>query len=89
MRFHYYLQSGNIFLTINFIAFDFGILSGLNHYRHNLVEILFIKAFLVDCLKCLNISLIALKISKSSLSVSILINLQPSSYSIAFCLFIL
>ena len=90
IRFHYYLQSGNIsltvvlllliirqyfLLTINFIAFDFVILSDLNS---NLVESLFLKIFLVDCLLCLNISLTALKISKSSLSRSILISLQPN-----------
>ena len=37
---------------------------------------------------CLNVSLIVLKISKSSLSGSILINLQSNSCSIAFCLLI-
>ena len=42
----------------------------------NLVKILLISVFFVDCLICLNISLIALKILKSSLSGSILINLQ-------------
>ena len=69
------------------------ILFDLNSNPNNLVEILFIRVFLVDCfirvflvdcLTCLNISLIALKISKSSLSGLILINLQPSSCSIAF-----
>ena len=70
-----------------FIAFDFIILSDLNSNPNNLVEMLFIRVFLVDCLMCLN-SLIALKISKSSLPGSIVINLQPSSCSIAFYLFI-
>ena len=74
-------------------------LSSLN----NLIEILFIKVFLVDSLICLNISLIALKISKSSLSGSILINLHPTyilvpllflsfyfvvNISVAVCIFI-
>ena len=58
----------------------------LNGSRIFLVTIM--RAFLVDCLMYLNISLIALKILKP-LSGSILINLQPSSCSIAFCLFIL
>ena len=52
------------FLTINFIAFGFIILSDLNSDPKNLVEILFIRVFLVDCLTRLNISLIPLKISK-------------------------
>ena len=62
-------------------------LSDVNYNPNNLVEVLFIRVFLVDCLMCLNISLIALKISKSSLSGSTLVNLQPSSCSITFCLF--
>ena len=82
------LQLGSIFLTINFIAFDFTFLSDLNSNPNNLVEILIIRVFLVDCSICLNISLIALKISNSSLSGSFLINLQPSSWFIAFYLFI-
>ena len=76
------------FLKINFITFDFAILSDLSSYRNNLVEILFIRAFLVYCLIYLNISLIVLKISKSSLSESIVINIQPSFSSIAFCLYV-
>ena len=48
----------------------------------------YVRVFLVDCLMCPNISLTVLKISKSSLSVSILVNLQASYYSIAFYLFI-
>ena len=64
-------------------------LSGLNFNPNNLIEILLLSAFIVDCLMCLNISLIALKISTSSLSGSILTNLQPSSCSVSFCLFIL
>ena len=77
------------FLTKNFIAFDFIIISDLNSNPNNLVEILFIRVFLVDCFICLNISLIALKMSKSSFSVSLLINLKPNYCSIGFCLFIL
>ena len=75
------------FLTINFIAFDLIILFDLNSNPNNLVEILFTRALLVDCLMCLNILLMVLKISKS-LSGWILINSQPSSYSIVFLLFI-
>ena len=61
-------------------------LSELDPNHDNLVEILFIRVFLVERLMCLNISVVALKVSKSS--GSILINLQPSSGSIAFCIFI-
>ena len=64
----------NYFLTTNFIGFDFNALSDLNFNPNNLVVIFFIKVFLVDCLMCLNILLIVLKISKSSLSGSIHIN---------------
>ena len=64
------------------------ILSDLNSNLNNLVEISFIRVFLADCLMCLNISLISLLIFKSSLSGSILINLQSSCCSIAFCFFI-
>ena len=53
------------FLTINFIAFDLIILFDLNSNPNNLVEILFTRALLVDCLMCLNILLMVLKISKS------------------------
>ena len=56
---------GQYFLTIDFIALNFIILSDLKSDNNNLVEILFIIAILVDCLMCLNMSLIALKISKS------------------------
>ena len=63
-------------------------LSDLESNPNNLVEVLFIRVFLVDCLMCQNISLIALIISKCSLPDSILINLQLSFSSIAFCLFI-
>ena len=76
------------FLTINFIVFDFIILSDLTSDPNNFVEIFIIGIFLVDSLTVLNTSLIVLKMSKSSLSESILINLQPSSCSIAFYLFI-
>ena len=44
-----------ILLTINFIAFDFIILSDLNSNPNNLDEILLIRVLLVDCLMCLNI----------------------------------
>ena len=86
--FHCYLQSDNTFLTINFIVFDFIILSDLTSDPNNFVEIFIIGIFLVDSLTVLNTSLIVLKMSKSSLSESILINLQPSSCSIAFYFFI-
>ena len=55
------------FLTINFIAFGFVILPDLNSNPNNLVETLFIRVRLVDFLMSLIISLIVLKISKSSL----------------------
>ena len=38
------------------MAFDFIILSDLNSNPINLVEIFFIRVFLVDCLMCLDIS---------------------------------
>ena len=72
---------------MNFIGFDFIILSDLNSKPNNRIEILFIRVLLTGCLMCLNIPLIVLKISNFSLSGSILINLKPSSRSIAFCLF--
>ena len=75
------------FLTIYFSAFDFIILSDLNSDLNHLIEFFFITVFWVDCLICLNISLIALKMSKSSLLKLILINLQLSSCSITFCFF--
>ena len=71
---------------MNFIAFDFISLSDLNSNPNNIVEILFSRAFLVECLMCLDILLIALKIS--SLSGSVLTNLQSRSCFIAFYLFI-
>ena len=74
-------------LTINFIVFDFIILSDLNSCPNNLDKILLIGNFLVDCLICLNISLIAQEILKSSLPGWILINLQSSSCSIDFFYF--
>ena len=46
------------------------------------VELLLVRYLLVDCL------LLVLKISKSSLSGSIVINLQPSSCFVAFCPFV-
>ena len=74
-----------IFLTIYFIAFDFISLSDLNYNLNSvLINVILINlnlshfalvSLLDNCLMCLNISLIAFKISKSSLS--ILINLQP------------
>ena len=75
------------FLTIYFPAFDFITLSDLNSDLNHLIEFFFITVFWVDCLICLNISLIALKMSKSSLLKLILINLQLSSCSITFCFF--
>ena len=75
IRFHCYLLSGNIFLTINFIDFDFIISLDLNSNPNNLVEVLFISVFLVNCLMSINISLIVPKILKSSLSGLILANL--------------
>ena len=57
--------------AINFAAFHFIMLSDLNSNPYNLAEIFLISVFSVDCLICLNISLTALKISKSSLSGSI------------------
>ena len=71
--------------TTSFIAFDFIKLPNLTSYPNNLVEVLFIRDFLVDCLICLNISSIVLKILKSFSSGSILINLQPSFSFITFC----
>ena len=64
-------------------------LSDSNSNANNLAEILFIRVFLFDFLKCLNIPLTVLKISRSSFSGSILINLKTSYCSIAFSLFIL
>ena len=76
------------FLTTNFIVFGFIILFDLNSNPSNLVENLFIRVFLVDCIMCLNISLTVLKISNSSLSGLILIDLQSNFCSIAFCRFL-
>ena len=50
------------------IALDFITLCNSKSNRNNLIEVLFIGSFLVDCLMCLNISLIVSKISKFSLS---------------------
>ena len=47
-----------IFSTINFIAFDFIMLSDINSNPNNPIEILFISVFIVNCLMCLSISLI-------------------------------
>ena len=87
IRFHFYLSLNKIFFTINFIAVGF-VLSDLNSNPSNLTEVLLVSVALVDLLTCLNISLIPLKISKSSLSGSITKNLKPSSCFIAACLFI-
>ena len=71
----------NIFLTIYLIACcTLTLKISLKFYL--------LEFFLLDSLMFLNISLIVTKISKSSLSGSILISLQLSSFSIAFCLFI-
>ena len=77
-----------VFWIINFIAFKFIMLCDTSCNPNNLIEVLFIVVFSVNCLMCLDILLIVLKISKSSLSRSTLINLQPSSCSIAFLIFI-
>ena len=50
------------FLTKNIIAFDFITLFDLKSNPDDLVEILFIRVYLIDCLMCLNILLIVLKI---------------------------
>ena len=65
-----------MFLLINFLVFHFIILSDLNSNPNNDAKILFIRTFRFDCVMCLNISLIALKISDSSLSGSILTKLH-------------
>ena len=72
------------------------VLSNLNSSLNNLFESSSTKNFFVDSsvdylcdsLMCLNISFMGLTTLKSSLSTLILINLQPSSFSKAFCLFI-
>ena len=66
------------FLGRYLIAFDFSILSDLN--SKNIILIILLKfylldLFLVDCLMSQNISLVPLKISKSSLSWSISIQI--------------
>ena len=66
----YTMQTFTIF--DQFIILFYKWLSDLHSNLNNLIEILFIRVFIVDRLVCLNISLIALKTSKSSLSVSIL-----------------
>ena len=62
----------------------------LNSNLNNLLESSSIKDFLVDflidSLMCLNISFLALEILKTFLSGSILISLQQSFSSNAFCL---
>ena len=83
-------------LKTYFKHFVFMELFDLNFNLNNLFESSSIKDFLVDCsvnflvdfLMCLCISLMALKILKSSLSGLVLMNPQTSSFSIAFCLFI-
>ena len=87
-----FIHNGKYFLTIYFITFNFIVLSDLNSKPNNLIEYLSINDFLVnqldDCSMCINISVIALKISKYSLLGSILINFRPDICSIAFCFFI-
>ena len=73
-----------LFLTMGFIAFDFIILCDVSSNPNNLVEILFIRAFLFHCLICLNILLTALKISKTSFSRSNLINLHQDLVRLVF-----
>ena len=85
-----------IFLTKYFIAFDFISLSALNYNLNSvLINIIltnlnlshFVSVNLLDnCLMCLNISLIALKISKPSRS--ILINLQPIFFFLLLFVFL-
>ena len=92
IKWNNFTHSGAIFLTIYIIAFDLILLSDLNSNPNNSIKTLSVNDFLIssldDRLMYLNISLIALKISKSSLSGSVLMKSQPSSCFIAFCLFI-
>ena len=69
----------SISFATNAISFHCYLKSGNNN--NNFIELLLIRVFLVDCLMYLNILLIALKISKSSLSGLILFfGLSTSSY---------
>ena len=87
-----YIFIVTVLLTTTFIVFDFIILSDLNPNPSNLAKILFIKAFFscfmllsfYHCLMCLNISLMTLKISKSSLSRSTLINVEQTFFLLFF-----
>ena len=72
------------FCSNKFLSFWFYYIIWFN--PNDLVEIVLISVFIVDCLMCLNISMIALKISKCSSSGSILMNLQTRSYHIALLL---
>ena len=85
---------GNIFLTAYFKHFVFMELSDFNSSLNNLFESSSTKDFFVDSsvyflfdsLMCLTISFMALKTLKLYLSGLILINLQQSYFSNAFCL---
>ena len=72
------------FFNNNFLALDFIRLSDLNSNPNDLVEILFIGVFLVDFLMYLNISLMALKISKPSF---VKINSRKLTTNFFFCCF--
>ena len=76
------------FLTLGFIVFVFFILSDLNSDPNNLVEMLFIRVFFSRLFNMSKYFMDSFQISKSSLLESILINLQPNSFSIDFYHFI-
>ena len=81
-------------LTIYFKHFVFMELLDLNSNLNNLFEsssikdfsVEFLVDFLIDSLMCLNISFLTLQILTFSSSGLIIINSQPSFFSIAFCL---
>ena len=81
-------------LTIYFKHFVFMELLDLNSNLNNLFEsssikdfsVEFLVDFLIDSLMCLNISFLTLQILTFSSSGLIIINSQPSLFSIAFCL---
>ena len=85
-NFAWFYSNGKIFLTTYFKALDFNEWSDLNSNSKNLFEILSLNNFLVDFSVCLSILFMALKILKFCSSELILINSQPSSFSIAFFL---
>ena len=71
----------------NFVAFNFLILSDLNFNPNNLVEILFIRVFLIDCLMCRDISLITLKIFSVFFARMNSYRLTSNLLFLGFCLF--